>query len=119
MSVHADVAPAPVTVFTLWHTTCLVLTAREPDTVIKLTKNQLNDRDPIVRVEGRLDSETVHQLDAFLAAIDSSGRVALDLSGLTSIDHDGRSALVKLHTAGHRIVGASLYIHQLLEEAQP
>lgn len=87
--------------------------------MIKLTKNQSPDRDPVVRVEGRLDSETVHELEAFLAAIDLPERVALDLSGLASIDHDGRSALVKLHAAGHRIVGASLYIHQLLEEAQP
>jgi anti-anti-sigma regulatory factor len=96
-----------------------VLTAREPDAVIKLTMNKPQDRDSIVRVEGRLDSETVHELETFLAAIDSPERIALDLSGLASIDHDGRSALVRLQAAGHRIVGASLYIHQLLQEAQP
>lgn len=87
--------------------------------MIKLTKNQPQDRNPTVRVEGRLDSETVHELEAFLAAIDSPECVTLNLSGLASIDHDGRFALVRLQAAGHRIVGASLYIHQLLEEAQP
>jgi anti-anti-sigma regulatory factor len=96
-----------------------VLTARELDTVIKLTKNQPHDRDAIVRVEGRLDSETVHELETLLAGINSRDRVVLDLSGLASIDHDGRRMLVRLRAAGHRIVGASLYIHQLLEEAQP
>ncbi len=87
--------------------------------MIKLTRNQPHDRDPIVRIEGRLDSEGVRELDAFLAKIDSPERVAFDLSGLASTDHDGRSALVSLKAAGHRILGASLYIHQLLEEAQP
>lgn len=108
-----------MTVVTRWHTACLADKAREPDTVIKLTKNESHSGDPIVRVEGRLDSETVHELVTFLAADDLPERIALDLSGLASIDHDGRSALVRLHAAGHRIVGASLYIHQLLEEAQP
>lgn len=87
--------------------------------MIKLTQSQHHDRDPIVHVDGRLDSETVHELETFLAATDLPERVALDLSGLASLDHRGRSALVRLRAAGHRIVGASLYIHQLLEEAQP
>lgn len=87
--------------------------------MIKLTKNQTLHRDETIRVEGRLDSETVFELHAFLAAMDSRERVTLDLSGLASVDHDGRSALLRLQAAGHRIVGASLYIHQLLEEAQP
>ena len=87
--------------------------------MIKLTKNQPHDCDPIVRVEGRLDSETVHELETFLGAIDAPQRAALDLSGLASIDQDGRAALIRLRAAGHRIVAASMYIHQLLEEAQP
>lgn len=87
--------------------------------MIKLTKSQLREGDAIVRIEGRLDTETVQELAAFLATIGSPGVIVLDLSGLTSIDHDGRTALVTLGAAGYRIVGASLYIHQLLQEAQP
>lgn len=85
--------------------------------MIKLTKSQPEDRNPIVCVEGRLDSETVHELQTYLAATDSSEGVTLDLSGLASVDPKGLSTLVSLQAAGHRIVGASLYIHQLLEEA--
>lgn len=87
--------------------------------MIKLTRNQPQNRHTIVRVEGRLDSETVHELQTFLSAIDTPEPIALDLSGLSSVDLDGRSALVKLQAAGHRIVGASLYIQHLLEEAHP
>ncbi len=86
--------------------------------MIKLTKEQPHGADAIVRVEGRLDSEAVRELDAFVEGEDSPGGITLDLSGLASVDQGGRAALLRLRASGHRIVGASLYIHRLLEESQ-
>lgn len=86
--------------------------------MIKLTSTQPHGREPMIHIEGRLDTESVHQLEGCLAGIGAPGRTTLDVSGLASLDATGRAALIRLQHAGHRIVGASLYIHRILEEAQ-
>jgi anti-anti-sigma regulatory factor len=72
----------------------------------------------VVRLEGRLDSETVPELRAFLREA-GEGSLTLELSGLASIDHDGLAALVSLRNAGYALQGGTLYVNRLLKEANP
>lgn len=85
--------------------------------MIKLTTQQEPGQD-VLRLDGSLGAETVDELRRFLLA--KNGEVLmLDLGGLTSLDGEGRSLLLGLRDAGHRLRGGSLYIRRLLEEAQP
>ncbi len=85
--------------------------------MIKLTKHQCNAREIVVRVDGGLTAETLGELHGMLGP-EWAGRTAtVDLSVVTSLDAEGREFLIELRNAGCRLVGASLYIKQLLEEA--
>jgi anti-anti-sigma regulatory factor len=87
--------------------------------LIKLTQHQLNEHRTLVRVDGRLDAHGAEQLAEMLRGLPSSGSVTLNLAGLESVDSAGRTALIDLRRAGHQLTGGSMYIRQLLEEAQP
>ncbi len=80
--------------------------------MIKLTRVEVPH--PVIRVEGRLDGQSVPELHAMASA----GAGAVDLTGLVSVDRAGAEALARLRRAGWRITGASLYVESLLEEAQ-
>lgn len=86
--------------------------------MIKLTQRHPDERHTVIQVEGRLDSETVPELERLVTGVNCSAQITLDLSGLTSLDQEGRGALLRLRSAGRRVLGASLYVGRLLEEAQ-
>lgn len=86
--------------------------------MIKLTQRHPDERHTVIQVEGRLDSETVQELERLVTGLNRSAQITLDLSGLTSLDQEGRGALLRLRNEGRRVLGASLYVDRLLEEAQ-
>jgi len=69
----------------------------------------------IIRLEGSLGATGVKGLKK--AAQVAHGTVLLDLSGLQSADAEGVLALQSLSAKGTKLVGASPYIRQLLNEA--
>lgn len=92
--------------------------AKELIAVIKLTRHQAGERGAVIRVEGRLNAEGVEQLQSLIAPDSQIDPPALDITGLTSVDAVGRECLVSLRQSGARLIGGSLYINRLLEEAQ-
>ena len=67
-----------------------------------------------IRVEGRLAAEGVEDLQVEIQLV--AGPVHLDLSDLQSADADGVRALRSLSAKGTKLVGASPYIRQLLDD---
>ena len=68
-----------------------------------------------IRVEGRLDIESVPELRREFRS--ANGVVRLDLSGLMLADAYGVRELQALSAEGAEVCGASAYIHQLLNQA--
>jgi anti-anti-sigma regulatory factor len=68
----------------------------------------------IIRLEGRLSANRVEDLKKAIQV--ALGTVLLDLSGLQSADAEGVLALRSLAAKGTKLVGASPYIRQLLNE---
>jgi hypothetical protein len=68
----------------------------------------------IIRLEGRLGFIGVKDLKKAVQV--ALGTVLLDLSGLQSADAEGVLALRSLAAKGTKLVGASPYIRQLLNE---
>lgn len=85
--------------------------------MVKLTSQQSSARETLIRVEGRLDAESLQDLRALLAPHRTLQAVRIDLAGLTSMDTHARDFLVGLRAAGCRLHGGSLYINRLMEEA--
>ncbi len=67
-----------------------------------------------IRVEGPLAVEEIENLQKEFQL--AAAPVHLDLSGLRSADAEGVRALRSLSAKGAKLVGASIYIHQLLDE---
>lgn len=65
-------------------------------------KVQRRDDVAIVQPRGELDVATVETLRAALGAIESAGRLVLDLRGLSFIDSTGMHLLVALHERAQR-----------------
>jgi anti-anti-sigma regulatory factor len=81
--------------------------------VFRITSASGED-ETIIRLEGRLSAKRVEDLKkAFQMA---RGTVLLDLSGLQSADAEGVLALRSFAAKGTKLVGASPYIRQLLNE---
>lgn len=72
------------------------------------------EEETIVRLEGSLDARAINDLTKAVQA--ASGNVLLDLSGLQSADAEGVPALRSFADKGAKLVGASLYIRQLLND---
>ncbi len=87
--------------------------------MIKLTKQETPDRELLIRLDGQLTAESLIDLRGVLDPAPSSTKTTVDLSGLTSVDPDGRAFLIRLRDAGVRLQGGSLYIKRLLQEVQP
>jgi anti-anti-sigma regulatory factor len=68
----------------------------------------------IIRLEGRLSAKRVEDLEKAVQV--APGTVLLDLSGLRSADAEGVMALRSFAAEGAKLVGASPYIRQLLNE---
>jgi anti-anti-sigma regulatory factor len=68
----------------------------------------------IIRLEGRLDARGVTDLTKVFQA--AATTVLLDLSGLQSADAEGVLALRSFAAKGAKLVGASPYIRQILDE---
>jgi anti-anti-sigma regulatory factor len=68
----------------------------------------------IIRLEGRLGAKRVEDLKTAVQV--AQGTVLLDLSGLQSADAEGVRALRSFAAKGAKLVGASPYIRQLLNE---
>ncbi len=67
-----------------------------------------------IRVEGHLVVEEIENLQKEFQL--AAAPAHLDLSGLRSADAEGVRALRSLSAKGAELVGASIYIHQLLDE---
>lgn len=91
----------------------------EPDALVRISTRHEHAGDVVVRVEGRLESDGSNELEGLLLVASRSSRITLDLSGLTNLDSHGRAVVQRAKAAGCRIVGASLYIHHVLEEHRP
>ena len=87
--------------------------------MIKLTKQETPGRDLLIRLDGQLTAEGVIDLRGLLNPAPPFTKTTVDLSGLTSLDSDGRAFLIRLRDAGVRLQGGSLYIKRLLQEVQP
>jgi ABC-type transporter Mla MlaB component len=88
--------------------------------MIRLTQAISGEQVRTVRLDGRLDAQAVpHLREAIATPGGDPAHVRIDLEGLASLDSAGRAALIELREAGHRLVGASLYIRHLLEETRP
>jgi anti-anti-sigma regulatory factor len=85
--------------------------------VIKLTKHQPAAAQVVIRVEGLVTAETIAAFHGMLGSERPAPSITLDLSGVTSVDAAGREFLVDLRRDGCRLMGASLYVKKLLEEA--
>lgn len=84
--------------------------------MIRLTKLNPNDQEAIIRIDGRLDAESLAELRQAMA---TSGHVAaIDLVGVTALDAVAGRFLIGLRDAGCRLFGASLYVSRLLEEIE-
>jgi ABC-type transporter Mla MlaB component len=72
-----------------------------------------------LRAEGQLSGRWVEELVAACEqALEESGRVALDLTGVTFVDANGSAALRALRRkAGVTVVRASAYVAEILREA--
>jgi anti-anti-sigma regulatory factor len=68
----------------------------------------------IIRLEGRLSANRVENLKKEIQG--ASGNVLLDLTDLRSADAEGVMALRSFAAEGAKLVGASPYIRQLLNE---
>ena len=68
----------------------------------------------ILRLEGRLGATEVKDLKKSIQ--EAAGTVLLDLSGMQSADTEGVLALRSSAAKGTKLVGATLYIRQLLDE---
>lgn len=84
--------------------------------MIRLSQAHGHGRETVFRIEGRLDVEAVQELRSVVQK-QSASALAIDLSGLSSLDAAGQRYLTELRTSGVRLRGASLYITRLLEEA--
>lgn len=87
--------------------------------MIRLTEQTDTGRQAVIRVEGRLDADTLSAFQTALAALARGRSITLDLRGLASLDVHGREALLAARRAGHRLAAGSLYIQQLLDEVEP
>lgn len=85
--------------------------------MLKLTRHQPTQRETLIRIDGRLDAENLDELRGLLASAPGPAGLTLDLSGVTSIDREGRDLLVRLRRDGCRFQGGSLYVNVLLGEA--
>jgi anti-anti-sigma regulatory factor len=72
-----------------------------------------NDHGTTIRVEGRLTTEGVRELEREFQLAEKP--VQLDLSGLISTDDQGVRALKALSADGATLSAASPYIRQLLD----
>ena len=70
-----------------------------------------------IRVEGRLVAEGVEDLQREIQLV--AGPVHLDLSDLQLADAEGVQALRSLSAKGTKLIGASTYIRQLLDDTSP
>ena len=68
-----------------------------------------------IRVEGSLVVEEIESLQKEFQL--AAAPVHLDLSGLQSADAEGVRALRSLSAKGAKLVGASVYVRQLLKES--
>ena len=83
--------------------------------MIRLTRQVSSDSKAVIRIDGRLTQDAAEELRRLLA-VPNVG-VTIDLSGLLSCDAGGVKLLTLLRGQGCQLVGASLYIRKLLEEA--
>ncbi len=99
----------------VWHAPCQRCLS-ETDTVIKLTKKLAAENRTQIRIEGALCAETVRELLGMLGDQAAAASTTLDLSGVASVDREGRELLLKLRQSGYALVGASMYLKRLLQE---
>ena len=79
---------------------------------IRITTSK-DDKATTIRVEGRLDAETVPDLQREVQL--ASAPLRLDLSGLISADAEGIKELRALSAKGAELRGAFAYIRQLMD----
>ena len=84
--------------------------------MIRLSVSNPEGSPAVIRIEGRLTSEALSDLESLCGALGGGASVVLDLSSLGSIDADGIECLRELRSGGCRTIGASLYISRLLNE---
>ena len=80
--------------------------------MIRLTRHT-EGKTTTIRLEGRLDANTVPDLEKECRSANPPLRV--DLSGVSSADKDGIQTLRQLAAEGTELFGASPYVRQLLD----
>jgi len=84
--------------------------------MFKLTTIAKRPGETHIRVEGRLDAQTLPELRSALDAPLDRSAVVVNIAGLSSVDASGRGLLVELRGRGVRLEAGSLYITRLLGE---
>jgi hypothetical protein len=83
--------------------------------MIRLTTWSTGDKEYAMRVEGRLTSDSLGELQQ---AILMSPRVtSIDLAGVLSMDESSARFLSRMEASGCQLSGASLYVKRQIEGA--
>lgn len=82
--------------------------------MIRITKEQSAGNGVVFRVEGKLDAEGVRELKNLIASSGARSPLAIDVSGVTSIQVEGSTFLKDLQRSGCRLFGGSMYLNRLL-----
>lgn len=87
--------------------------------MLRITHRRGTDHDKLL-LEGKLLKEWIEELQQTLAQARRDGpRVALDLSGLLFVDHEGACYLRDCRTRGVPLMGASPFVAGLLDPPPP
>jgi ABC-type transporter Mla MlaB component len=87
--------------------------------MLRITHQPGADHDTLL-LEGKLFKEWIEELQQALARARQDGAtIALDLSGLLFIDHEGVRFLRECRTRGAAILGASPFVSALLDPPPP
>jgi hypothetical protein len=73
----------------------------------------------MLKLEGRLIGKYIDELQACWQAVNASKngeRLCLDLSEVTFVDGEGRSALALIHTAGTEILATNVLTRFIIDE---
>src|SRR4051812_30135397 len=75
-----------------------------------VVSHSAQDGAQVVELTGELDLESIHELDDALAAVDLTGPVCLDLSGVEFMDSTGLAGIVRAHQSAEEQGGVLVIV---------